>query len=48
MRVKEWNFNTRVNYYPGECGIVKGTNVTRPTSTFGLGIKAVPIFYKKK
>lgn len=24
--VKEWNFNTRVNYYPGECGIVKGTN----------------------
>lgn len=29
-------------------GIVKGTNVTRPTSTFGLGIKAVPIFYKKK
>lgn len=29
-------------------GTVKGTNVTRPTSTFGLGIKAVPIFYKKK
>ncbi|OAD62418.1 Protein croquemort, partial [Eufriesea mexicana] len=24
--VKEWNFQDRVSYYPGECGIVRGTN----------------------
>lgn len=24
--LKEWNFNNKVSYYPGECGIVKGTN----------------------
>lgn len=24
--VKEWNFQDRVSYYPGECGIVQGTN----------------------
>ncbi|XP_003708422.1 protein croquemort [Megachile rotundata] len=22
----EWNFKNRVSYYPGECGVVKGTN----------------------
>ncbi|XP_033312936.1 protein croquemort-like isoform X1 [Bombus bifarius] len=24
--VKEWNFNNRVSYYPGECGEIRGTN----------------------
>lgn len=28
-------------------GTVKGANVTRPTSTSGLGRKAVPIFSEK-
>lgn len=29
-------------------GIVKGINVTTPTSTFGLGTKELPIFSKNK
>ncbi|CAK9830323.1 Protein croquemort [Anthophora retusa] len=24
--LKEWNYNSKVDYYPGECGVVKGTN----------------------
>ncbi|XP_076672341.1 protein croquemort isoform X2 [Andrena cerasifolii] len=24
--VKQWNYQDRVSYYPGECGVVKGTN----------------------
>lgn len=24
--LKEWNYNSEVSYYPGECGKVKGTN----------------------
>lgn len=29
-------------------GIIKGINDTRPTSTFGAGIKAEPICSKKR
>lgn len=24
--LKEWNFNDKVSYYPGKCGVVDGTN----------------------
>lgn len=24
--VKRWNYNDKVSFYPGECGVVKGTN----------------------
>lgn len=24
--VREWNYDSRVSYYPGQCGVVKGTN----------------------
>ncbi|XP_076296719.1 protein croquemort [Lasioglossum baleicum] len=24
--VREWNYNNRVSYYPGQCGVIRGTN----------------------